>query len=80
MLPYCSTAEDEILVALRAAATGPDPVQAYAAAFFGMLTRCLETFEPGKVEALATRFAANQTWFTPTLILRQNAALAGDPA
>ena len=80
MLPYCSTDEDEILVELRAAAAGPDPVQTYAAAFFGMLPRFLETIDPGKVEALATRFVANQTWFTPTLILGQNAALAGDPA
>jgi hypothetical protein len=80
MLPYCSTAEDEMLVELRAAAAGPDPVQAYAAAFYGMLPRFLETIDPGKIETLATRFAANQTWFTPTLILGQNAALAGDPA
>ena len=80
LLPYCLTAEDEILTELRAAAAGPDPVQAYAAAFFGMLPRFLETFDPGKVEALATRFVANQTWFTPTLILGQNAALVGDPA
>jgi hypothetical protein len=80
LLPYCSTTEDEILTELRTAAAGPDPVQAYAAAFFAMLPRFLETFDPGKVEALATRFVANQTWFTPTLILGQNAALAGDPA
>jgi imidazolonepropionase-like amidohydrolase len=80
LLPYCSTAEEEILVELRAAAAGPNPVQGYAAAFFGMLPRFLETFDPGKVEALATRFRANQTWFTPTLILGRNAALAGDPA
>jgi hypothetical protein len=80
LLPYCSTAEDEILTELRAAAAGPDPVQAYAAAFFGMLPRFLETFDPGKVQAMATHFVANQTWFTPTLILGQNAALAGDPA
>jgi hypothetical protein len=80
LLPYCSTAEEEILTELRAAAAGPAPVQAYAAAFFGMLPRFLETFAPDKVEALATRFVANQTWFTPTLILGQNAALAGDPA
>jgi hypothetical protein len=80
LLPYCSTAEDEILAELRAAAAGPDPVQAYAAAFFGMLPRFLETFDPDKVKALATRFVANQTWFTPTLILGQNAARAGDPA
>jgi predicted amidohydrolase len=79
LLPYCST-EEEILAELRAAAAGPAPVQAYAAAFFGMLPRFLETFAPDKVEALATRFVANQTWFTPTLILGQNAALAGDPA
>ena len=72
--------EEEILAELRAAAAGPDPVQAYAAAFFGMLPRFLETFDPDKVKALATRFVANQTWFTPTLILGQNAALAGDPA
>jgi hypothetical protein len=38
------TAEEEILAELRAAAAGPDPVQAYAAAFFGMLPRFLETF------------------------------------
>jgi hypothetical protein len=80
MLPYCSTDEDEILVELRTAAAGPDPVQTYAAAFFGMLPQFLDTIDPGKVEALATRFVANQTWFTPTLILGQNAALAGDPA
>ncbi len=80
LLPYCSTAEDEILTELRAAAVGPDPVQEYAAAFFGMLPRFLETFDRGKVEALATQFVANQTWFTPTLILGRNAALAGDPA
>jgi hypothetical protein len=80
MLPYCSTDEDEILVELRAAAAGPDPVQTYAAAFFGMLPRFLDTIDPGKVEALATRFVTNQTWFTPTLILGRNAALAGDPA
>jgi hypothetical protein len=80
LLPYCSTAEDEILTELRTAAAGPDRVQAYAASFFGMLPRFLETFDLGKVEALATRFVANQTWFTPTLILGQNAALAGDPA
>src|SRR5215218_9059287 len=79
LLPYCSTAEDEILTELRAAATGPDPVQTYAAAFFGMLPRFLETIDPGKIEALATRFATNRTWFTPTLILGRNAALAGDP-
>jgi imidazolonepropionase-like amidohydrolase len=79
LLPYCSTAEDEILAELRAAAAGPDPVQTYAAAFFGMLTRFLKTIDPGKIEALATQFAANQTWFTPTLILGRNAALAGDP-
>jgi hypothetical protein len=79
LLPYCSTDEEEILAELRAAATGPDPVQTYAAAFFGMLPRFLETIDPGKVEALATRFVANQTWFTPTLILGRNAALAGDP-
>ena len=60
MLPYCSTDEDEILVALRAAAAGPDPVQTYAAAFFGMLPRFLDTIDLGKVEALATRFVANQ--------------------
>ena len=80
LLPYCSTAEDEILTELRAAAAGPDPVQAYAATFFGMLPRFLETFDPGKVQAMATHFVANQTWFTPTLILGQNAALAEDPA
>ena len=80
LLPYCSTAEEEILAELRAAAAGPDPVQAYAAAFFGMLPRFLETFDSDKVEALATRFVANQTWFTPTLILGRNAARAGDPA
>ena len=80
MLPYCSTAEEEFLVELRAAAARPDAVQAYAAVFFGMLPRFLETIDPGKVEALAARFVANQTWFTPTLILGQNAALAGDPA
>jgi Amidohydrolase family len=80
LLPYCSTAEDEILAELRVAAAAPDPVQAYAATFFGMLPRFLETFDPDKVEALATRFVANQTWFTPTLILGQNAALAGNPA
>jgi hypothetical protein len=79
LLPYCSTDEEEILAELRAAATGPDLVQAYAAAFFGMLPRFLETFDPGKVETLAKRFVANQTWFTPTLILGQNAARAGDP-
>jgi hypothetical protein len=50
LLPYCSTDEEEILAELRAAATGPDPVQAYAAAFFGMLPRFLETIDPGKVE------------------------------
>ena len=80
MLPYCSTDEDEILVTLRAAAAGPDPVQTYAAAFFGTLPRFLDTIDPGKVEALATRFVANQTWFTPTLTVGQNAALVGDPA
>jgi imidazolonepropionase-like amidohydrolase len=80
LLPYCSTDEEEILVELRAAAAGPDAVQAYAAAFFGVLPRFLATVDPGKVEALATRFVSNQTWFTPTLILGQNAALAGDPA
>jgi hypothetical protein len=80
LLPYCSTAEDEILTELRAAAAGADPVQAYAAAFFGMLPRFLETFDPGKVQAMATHFVANQTWFTPTLVLGQNAALADDPA
>jgi hypothetical protein len=80
LLPYCSTAEDEFLVELRAAGAGPNPVQAYAAAFFGMLPRFLETFDPGKVKALATRLVANGTWFTPTLILARNAALASDPA
>src|SRR5829696_9919788 len=80
LLPYCATAEDEILAELRAAATGPDPVQAYAATFFGMLPRFLKTIDPGKIEALATRFVTNQTWFTSTLILGRNVALAGDPA
>ena len=63
LLPSCSTAE-EVLAELRAAAADPEPVQAYAAAFFGMIPRVLETFEPARVEALAARFAANQTWFT----------------
>jgi hypothetical protein len=80
LLPYCSTDEDEILAELRAAAAGPDPVQEYAAAFFGMLPRFLATIDPGKVEDLAARFVTNQTWFTPTLIVGRNAALAGDPA
>jgi imidazolonepropionase-like amidohydrolase len=79
LLPYCSAAEDEILAVLRAAATGPNPVQAYAAAFFASLPRVLETIDPDKVESLAERFVANQTWFTPTLIVGRNAALAGDP-
>ncbi len=80
MLPYCSTAEDEILAELRAAAAGPDPVQTYAATFFATLPRVLETIDAGKIEALAARFATNRTWFTPTLIIGHNAALAGDPA
>jgi hypothetical protein len=79
MLPYCSQAEDEILAELRAAAAGPDPVQTYATAFFGAMPRLLATIDPGKVEALATRFVTNQTWFTPTLFVGRNAALAGDP-
>ena len=58
-------AEDEILAELRAAAAGPDPVQAYATAFFGTLPRLLATIDPGKVEALATRFVTNQTWVHP---------------
>jgi imidazolonepropionase-like amidohydrolase len=80
LLPYCSTAEEEVLAGLRAAATGPDPVQAYAAAFFAALPRLLETYDPGKTEALARRFAANQTRFTPTLIIGRNAGLTGGPA
>jgi imidazolonepropionase-like amidohydrolase len=80
LLPYCSTDEEEILVELRAAATNPNPVQAYAAAFFSMLPRFLATFDLSKVEALATRFVSNQTWFTPTLILGRNAARVGEPA
>jgi imidazolonepropionase-like amidohydrolase len=79
MLPYCSTAEDEILAELRVAAASLDPVQAYAAAFFAAMPRLLATIDPGKVEALATRFVTNQTWFTPTLIVARNAALAGEP-
>ncbi len=80
LLPYCSTAEDEILADLRAAAAGPDPVRGYAAAFFAAVPRLLATFDQGKVVALAHRFLANQTWFTPTLVVGRNAALAGDPA
>jgi hypothetical protein len=79
LLPYCSTAEDEILTELRAAAAGPNPIQGYAAAFFAAIPRLLATFDRGKVVALAHRFVANQTWFTPTLIVGRNAALAGDP-
>jgi len=79
MLPYCSTVEDEVLATLRGAAAGPDPVQGYAAAFFAAIPRLLATFDQGKVVALAHRFVANQTWFTPTLIVGRNAALAGDP-
>jgi imidazolonepropionase-like amidohydrolase len=79
LLPYCSTAEAEELTELRAAAAGPDPVQAYAAIFITSLPRLLATIEPEKVEALAARFVANQTWFTPTLIVGRNAALGGDP-
>ena len=79
MLPYCSQAEDEILAELRAAAAGPDPVQTYATAFFGAMPRLLVTIDPGKVEAMATRFVTNQTWVTPKLIVGRNAALAGDP-
>ncbi len=55
-------------------------MQAYAATFFATLPRVLETIDPGKVEALASRFATNQTRFTPTLIIGHNAARAGDPA
>jgi imidazolonepropionase-like amidohydrolase len=80
LLPYCATAEDEVLAALRAAASGPDPVQSYAAAFFASLPRLLTTFDTGKAAALADRFVSNQTSLTPTLIIARNAALAGDPA
>jgi hypothetical protein len=80
MLPYCSTDEEALLAELRAAASGPEPVQTYAATFFAALPRMLETFDPGKAAVLAGRFAANQTWFTPTLVIGRNAALAGDPA
>jgi hypothetical protein len=78
LLPYCSTAEDEMLATLRAAAAGPNPVQGYAAAFFAAIPRLLATFDQDKVVALAQRFVANQTWFTPTLIVGRNVALAGD--
>jgi imidazolonepropionase-like amidohydrolase len=80
LLVYCSTAEDETLAALRSAASGPDPVQAYGAAFFAALPRLVATFDPAKVEALAARFVANQTWFTPTLTIARAAAIGGTPA
>lgn len=78
LVPFC--AADDVLAALRAAAAGPDPVQAYGAAFFGGLARMQETLDEGKVEAAAAAFADHGTWFTPTLIIGRNAALAGDPA
>jgi hypothetical protein len=80
VLAYCATAEDEILAELRAAADSPEPVQAYSTAFFQLFPRMVETFDPAKAEGLASRFAANGTWLTPTLLLGQNAARAGDPA
>ena len=80
LLPYCVTEEEAILAELRAAAESSEPVQAYAADFFGALPRMLETFDPGKAAALADRFAANGTFFTPTLIIGQNAARSGEPA
>src|SRR5688572_15925037 len=79
MLPYCSTDEEAFLAELRAAAEGPEPVQAYAAAFFASLPRMLETFSPEKAATLAERLAVNETYFTPTLLIGQNAARAGEP-
>jgi imidazolonepropionase-like amidohydrolase len=79
MLPYCSTDEEAVLADLRVAAQGPEPVQTYAAAFFTALPRMLETFSPDKAAALAERFAANKTRFTPTLLIGSNAARAGEP-
>jgi imidazolonepropionase-like amidohydrolase len=80
ILPFVSSAEEEIVATLRAAASGPDPVQAYAAAFFGSAPRLVETFDPEKTASLAAHLAANQTWFTPTLIIGQTLAMSGDPA
>jgi imidazolonepropionase-like amidohydrolase len=80
LLPYASSDEEALLAELRAVASGPDPVQAYAATFFSRLPQMVETFDAGKVEAMAERFAANQTGFTPTLIIGRNAARASDPA
>ncbi len=79
MLPYCSTDEEAMLAKLRAAAEGPEPVQAYAATFFAALPPLLETFSPEKAAALAERFVANETFFSPTLIIGQIAARAGEP-
>jgi cytosine/adenosine deaminase-related metal-dependent hydrolase len=80
LLPYCSTAGDDVLAELRAAALGPDPVQTYAATFFAALPRLIASVDPDKIERLAQTFAVNQTWFTPTLIIGHNAALAGNSA
>ena len=61
----------------KAATRGtPSPTEDHYV-YFGWL---LATIDSGKVEALATRFVINQTWFTPTLIGGRNAALASDPA
>jgi imidazolonepropionase-like amidohydrolase len=80
LLPYCTTIEDEVLAELREAATGPEPVQSYAVRFFAALPRILDSIDPMKIDRLANRFATNQTWFTPTLIIGFNAAETGDPA
>jgi imidazolonepropionase-like amidohydrolase len=80
LFPFVTAAEDEVLAELRAAGSGPDPVQAYGAAFFSNLPRMLDTYDQGKAEALAEHLAENQTWFTPTLMIGQSVVLAGDPA
>lgn len=82
VLDACSAQEEELRKKSREAVSKLSEGQRLPdRADLRLLSRMMvETFSPEKANALATRFAKNQTWQCPTLTVLRNMAHIQDPA